>query len=847
MIYRSFSHIVKHLLTLVCFGFALMLFAARDLELTITPSSPMVGSTAQLKITADASRMAINSLPQVDGIRWSNGVSRSSNMSIVNGRVTSEYTLTCSFMPTKEGNITIPAFRVVVDGVSVDTKPLIVTVRPAPTLRDVQAQPGAEAFAELAIPGVDRGQNVSYYLGEEFPVQFVIYIRDDYELQFREYPTIVPDDEKMMLKYHDFRKENPDSPNFESIVVGRQIIHNYPYRTYTFTTRMRALSVGSFHLRASAQTDIVAQVFNGMSSVFGMDLRSVVDQRRFADAPEGSVTILPLPASPAGMTYIGVMSKSDPVVTLSRQTYRVGDPLTLKISMSDIENAEALTPPTLESRQFRVYPAEVTHQGGAIELNYTMIPLEPGDLKINLPFCIFNPAEKDYRPVVFQQTIHVEAAAGGLKGTSGGAAVVVADPGELADGDDSKKHAELENILYLHDVPASGVILPLYVNHLDLYIFFVALGVVALVVCGAIALRHRMTGNDEGSIRRKNASARRSALLRKLESTDPQNLPDEASAEICSYLNDMLNLAPGTPLNDIAETIRPQSPELSEDLKRLADCTWVPAMKTTLDQAFRGRLVAHLKKLFLFALLLFAFPLFSAEEAAAEKILSEDAAKNAYDSGEFAAALEFYQGKLDRSKPSPDVMYNIGNCYFQQGDYTRALVCYERAHYLNPRDPDIVGNLNLARRKLLLLPKYQVESPSDFFRNLVNFLRADEWAVGIAFAIMLLLFSASLFLLKRSPAGKILLIAGIAILCVCTAALVGKKLTDDMSGAAIVVSKNAPVYSLPSEKSGNVEEYLKPGEEVTIAEVRMDWARIRFGKSGEGWLRTADMLRLLDF
>lgn len=55
----------------------------------------------------------------------------------------------------------------------------------------------------------------------------------------------------------------------------------------------------------------------------------------------------------------------------------------------------------------------------------------------------------------------------------------------------------------------------------------------------------------------------------------------------------------------------------------------------------------------------------------------------------------------------------MGNCLYKLGDLPRALICYERASRLAPRDSDILENLNLVRRKLGLPEKYLIASPAD--------------------------------------------------------------------------------------------------------------------------------------
>ena len=41
-----------------------------------------------------------------------------------------------------------------------------------------------------------------------------------------------------------------------------------------------------------------------------------------------------------------------------------------------------------------------------------------------------------------------------------------------------------------------------------------------------------------------------------------------------------------------------------------------------------------------------------------------------------------------------------------------------------------------------------------------------------------------------------------------------------------------------------MEQYLKPGTEVSIEENRMDWVRVRLENNDEGWVRGANLALL---
>src|SRR5882724_4891553 len=73
------------------------------------------------------------------------------------------------------------------------------------------------------------------------------------------------------------------------------------------------------------------------------------------------------------------------------------------------------------------------------------------------------------------------------------------------------------------------------------------------------------------------------------------------------------------------------------------------------------------------------------------------AANQLYDSGKFAEAAAAYE-KIEPK--TAYVYYNLGNAWFRQGKLGLAILNYERARRLTPRDPDILANLKFAEQRL---------------------------------------------------------------------------------------------------------------------------------------------------
>ena len=75
-----------------------------------------------------------------------------------------------------------------------------------------------------------------------------------------------------------------------------------------------------------------------------------------------------------------------------------------------------------------------------------------------------------------------------------------------------------------------------------------------------------------------------------------------------------------------------------------------------------------------------------------------DEANALYRQGNYQAAAEAYEEILTEQGPRASVFYNLGNARQQLKQHGPAILAYERAKLLAPRNPDLAANLTLARK-----------------------------------------------------------------------------------------------------------------------------------------------------
>ena len=73
-------------------------------------------------------------------------------------------------------------------------------------------------------------------------------------------------------------------------------------------------------------------------------------------------------------------------------------------------------------------------------------------------------------------------------------------------------------------------------------------------------------------------------------------------------------------------------------------------------------------------------------------------ANQLYLNGEYSAAREEYQKIINSGFESMELYYNLGNTFYKLGQIPSAILYFEKALILNPKDLDIQFNIDLANR-----------------------------------------------------------------------------------------------------------------------------------------------------
>lgn len=218
----------------------------------------------------------------------------------------------------------------------------------------------------------------------------------------------------------------------------------------------------------------------------------------------------------------------------------------------------------------------------------------------------------------------------------------------------------------------------------------------------------------------------------------------------------------------------------------------------------------------------------------------------AYVSADWAGAQAAWEAVAQEGLESADLYYNIGNAYFKQENYGRAILSYERALKIDPSHTDARFNLSFAQEfvqdDIDSVPEFFL---STWFRKACRAMSSDVWAVLFLVSVALLLALVLLFLLAGSSSlKKTGFFGALAALILAVACLVFAHMQwSDYRSAdqAIVLRAVSPVKSAPGADSSKDLFILHEGTKVKILDAVGGWTNIELSDGRQGWMASSDM------
>lgn len=208
--------------------------------------------------------------------------------------------------------------------------------------------------------------------------------------------------------------------------------------------------------------------------------------------------------------------------------------------------------------------------------------------------------------------------------------------------------------------------------------------------------------------------------------------------------------------------------------------------------------------------------------------------------GKYEEAISMYSALLSEGQESCVLYYNLGNAYYQQGNLSSAILQYERAKRISPKDKDILHNLQIANQDV----KFPVNNlPVLFYvrwwENIVNIFSPTIWGIlclltlwGTFAVFGFFTYRKETQLKKRSfYSGVILGILTVLFLLFAYSRYEYRYHQPH----AIVTAEEVPLQIAPSNDS-EVSTSLTEGVKVAVKDQLDDWVKVSLSDGREGWI-----------
>ena len=218
-----------------------------------------------------------------------------------------------------------------------------------------------------------------------------------------------------------------------------------------------------------------------------------------------------------------------------------------------------------------------------------------------------------------------------------------------------------------------------------------------------------------------------------------------------------------------------------------------------------------------------------------------------YRRGEFEGARQKYLEVASSGVRNSRLFYNLGNASFKSGRLGEAILWYERALRLDPRDADIRANLRFVNR----VKKDRDPAPAGnavwrFLLALYFFPTPDELCLAF-FLLSLLVFVLAVRRLRlraKAPPLWLALFLSCSSLTVLAGSWGGWRIhRQETVVEAIVVAEQATARSGPDARQTTVL-IVHEGTKVRVERQEGEWRLVRLANGLGGWLPAASVVSI---
>lgn len=217
----------------------------------------------------------------------------------------------------------------------------------------------------------------------------------------------------------------------------------------------------------------------------------------------------------------------------------------------------------------------------------------------------------------------------------------------------------------------------------------------------------------------------------------------------------------------------------------------------------------------------------------------------AYQKLDYEKSITLYKDLLENNFRSVEVYFNLGNSYFKSGDFSRAILNYERAKKIAPYDEDTNFNLKIASLKVV--DKIET-APQIFYKRWVNrmstIFSSDTWTTLFIVFLWMFFATTALYVTVTDVTSKKISFFSLLLFLLVTVSsailMLKSHVTMNVDKQAIIMSSSVYIKSSPDEK-GNDLFILHEGTKADVLDEIGEWRKIRIANGSVGWMKIEEM------
>lgn len=787
--------------------------------------------------------------PAVPGLQLQS-VGQSSNMSIVNGRVSQSVTLTYHARAGQRGAITIPSFAVTTSKGRLNV--------PAATYQVGDATVGQAnvALDSVANSKIDIPQQV--WAGEVFRIEYTLNVARRY---FHSPGSNQPEWNPAPLAVEEWGKPEV----METMVAGESRI------SIVYRTRGYARTGGDVTLNPASQ---LVNLSTGTPS-FGFFARPNLEQYAITSSrPNFTVRELPSGA-PAGFNgAVGQFKLESKIVPTSSS---VGEPITWTLTLSGTGNWPDINglPPRDVSRDFRVVQPQARRNikegalfEGTLTEDVVLIPTQPGNYTLGpVTWSYFDPAKGQYQTITTEKVAVVVAAppVPASSQTSPGTTNIAPTPNATSsasnNGNPPVTAPAAPTAIPRDALPGSAAVGAPWST--KVFALTLLAPVPFLLVLWLAFAWRRARWTDPFRKQREARQRLKTTISALRETKNPERLRPllESWQRDAAILWNIPSAVPavhhfalrddpaGTAVNSVWPTLWAESERTLYGVEANLPADWVDRA----DAALAEKTVPRFSAFQLFQgrnLLPFAAAVLLTILAAPQLVADEG--KPLYDRGDFVGAETAWRQSLAAHGTDWIARHNLALALAQQSRWGEASAQATAAFVQHPRDASVQWHMTLFSDRTGFAPGSlsAFVHPSPVHSIALQFSPA-EWqrvlvgAVALAVAGCAAFLFQAYFSLGRWPGVAGALLLGAAMLIGLAGAVSLNLYQEAGDVRAALVWKPSILRSIPTEADTTQKTSpLAAGSLAIVDKTFLGWSRLAFPNGQTGWVRQEDLVSL---